>query len=117
MLLANRLVKLVTMKRIHVADDPIFIGYLKSLLEAHGLACIVRNELLIGASGELPPNECWPELWVLDALDAPAASALVKNALEETPKDAKPWTCPHCAEVCEAQFGACWSCGSLRRDP
>ena len=40
------------MERIHIADDPIFIGYLKSLLEAEGIACNVRNELLLGGSGE-----------------------------------------------------------------
>ena len=63
------------MERIHTADDPIFIGYLKSLLEAEGIACNVRNELLLGGSGELPPNECWPELWVLHEADAQAARA------------------------------------------
>lgn len=103
------------MERIHIADDPIFVGYLKSLLEAADIACVVRNELLIGASGELPPNECWPELWVLHAEDAPAAHAIVKKVLEEPPADGHLWTCPHCAEPCEPQFGACWRCGSLRR--
>ncbi len=103
------------MKRIYTADDPIFIGYLRSLLEAEGIACNVRNELLLGASGELPPNECWGELWVLDETDADAAYAIVRNALEDPPADAAPWECLHCREVCEPQFYACWRCGSLRR--
>jgi hypothetical protein len=104
------------MERIYVADDPIFIGYLKSLLEAAAIDCMVRNELLIGASGELPPNECWPELWVLHETDAAAAHAIVKNVLEVPAVDGNAWICSHCAESCEPQFGACWRCGSLRRD-
>ena len=56
------------MEKIHVADDSVLIGYLKSLLEAEGIASIVRNDLLRGAIGELPANECWPELWVTLAL-------------------------------------------------
>lgn len=103
------------MKRIHVADDPILVGYLKSVIEAAGIACIVRNEMLIGASGELPPNECWPELWVLDERDASAASAILSQALEAPSPDAAAWICDHCGEDSEAQFQVCWSCGSLRR--
>jgi len=103
------------MERIHVADDPMFVGYLKSLLEASGIRCTIRNELLIGASGELPANECWPELWVLDPADAAAARALVKKVLEAPAADATEWRCPHCQEICEPQFGACWRCGALRR--
>ena len=103
------------MQRIHTADDHLFNGYLKSLLLAAGIECHVRNELLLGGSGELPPNECWPELWVLHDADARAARSIVANVLVNPPSDADPWTCPHCAEVCEAQFSACWHCGSLRR--
>jgi hypothetical protein len=103
------------MERIHTADDPIYIGYLKALLNAEGIACTVRNELLIGGSGELPPNECWPELWVLHGADAQRARSIVKTALENPPGDGESWECAHCGEGCEAQFTACWRCGSLRR--
>lgn len=103
------------MERIHTGEDPIFMGYLKSLLEAEGIACNVRNELLLGGSGELPPNECWPELWVLDDADADAARAIVEQVLQQPPADAAPWRCEHCSEPCEPQFNACWRCGALRR--
>lgn len=103
------------MEKIHTADDPIFIGYLKSLLEAEGIACNVRNELLVGGSGELPPNECWPELWVLHEVDVRRARTIVATVLASPPGDGESWACSHCAEECEAQFTACWRCGSLRR--
>jgi hypothetical protein len=103
------------MERIHIADDPIFIGYLKSLLEAEGIACNVRNELLLGGSGELPPNECWPELWVLHEADLDAARAIVEKILRDPPGGGAVWKCFYCGEDCEPQFTACWRCGSLRR--
>jgi hypothetical protein len=103
------------MERIYTADDPMFIGYLKSLLEAEGIACNVRNELLGGGSGELPPNECWPELWILQDTDVVMAKAIVATALENPSSDGEPWTCSHCGEPCEAQFSACWRCGSLHQ--
>lgn len=103
------------MERVHTADDHLFIGYLKSLLEADGIDCHVRNELLLGANGELPPNECWPELWVLHDGDVSAAKSIVAAVLATPLGDTDPWTCTHCEEACEAQFYACWRCGSLRR--
>lgn len=103
------------MKKIHTADDPIFIGYLKSLLEAEGIACTVRNELLIGGAGELPPNECWPELWVLHEADQLSARTIVERAVLVSAEKGEIWQCRHCHEQCEHQFTACWRCGSLRR--
>ena len=105
---------MVLMEKIHTADDPIFIGYLKSLLDAADIACHVRNELLIGGSGELPPNECWPELWVLHDEDAGAARAIVAKATRELQSDGAPWECAACGEQSEAQFQACWRCGANR---
>ena len=55
------------MKRLHSAKDPLMIGHLKNVLAT------VRHQVrgaqestLISAAGELPPVECWPELWVVD---------------------------------------------------
>ena len=90
------------------------VGYLKSVLDAEGIGCTVRNELLGGGAGELPPNECWPELWVLHNVDAARAVAVIEFALAEHDPTETPWQCPHCREHSEPQFGACWSCGALR---
>jgi hypothetical protein len=103
------------MQKFHTADGLIFIGYLTSLLEAEGNACSVRNEMLIGGSGELPPNECWPELWVLHDTDVLSARKLIEGVLNCPPDLGFEWQCSHCQEESEAQFTACWKCGSLRR--
>ncbi len=102
------------MQRLYAADDPIFVGYLKTLLEDAGIPAIVRNEHLIGATGELPPHECWPELWVLDDADETAARRIVTAALA-APAETEAWRCGHCGEHLEPQFNACWRCGALRR--
>ena len=39
---------------------------LKELLEGEGIACLLRNEELFAALGEIPFLECLPELWVVD---------------------------------------------------
>ena len=42
------------------------VGHIRNLLENQGLVCITKNEHLTIASGEIPLNECWPEIWVAD---------------------------------------------------
>lgn len=103
------------MQKLYTAEDPIFIGYLRSLLEAEGIACNIRNELLLGGSGELPPNECWPEIWVLDDGDLQRATVILNRARQTPRLDDGPWECAHCQESSESQFTACWRCGTIRR--
>jgi hypothetical protein len=54
------------MKRVYSAKDPLMIGHLKNVLTAAGIRCVTKKLDLISAAGELPPIECWPELWVVD---------------------------------------------------
>jgi len=85
------------------------IGFLRSVLEEHGITCLVKNELLLGASGEIPPNECWPELWVVEDRELSAAERVVARALRAAP-GAECWACPRCDEPLEPQFTECWRC-------
>jgi hypothetical protein len=50
---------------------------LKSLLEKADIPCMIRNEYLSMALGELPPTECSPELWILKDEDYPRAKEIV----------------------------------------
>ena len=86
---------------------------MRSVLEAQGIACTVRNDFLSSGVGELPVNECWPEIWVLDDDTADMARRII--ASHESPGDAPaPWRCEQCGEVSEGQFGQCWQCGAVR---
>ena len=99
------------MKKVFVSADPLLVGYLCGILEARQIQCFTRNHHLAGAAGELPLNELWPEIWVLDDDDAAAAQRLIEAALA-APEHTDPWTCPGCGERLEGHFGACWRCGS-----
>lgn len=83
----------------------------KNLLEREGIACLLRNEELFAAMGEIPFLEIRPELWVIDDEVYPRAKLIVEGLLRE--EELGSWTCA-CGEVLEGQFGACWKCGRQR---
>src|SRR5690625_47429 len=97
------------MKRVYVSADGLLVGHLQAVLEQHHIPCMVKNMYLQGAVGELPPHECWPELWVSDAADYELARRLIANVLG-TDSSASPWGCAQCAEQIEGQFVQCWNC-------
>lgn len=98
------------MKRVFRAEDALIVGFLRDVLENAGIRCLLRNEHLGGAAGQVPPLECWPEIWVTDDADAGRAERLLGDTLRE--RDDQPaWSCPGCGESIESQFGRCWNCG------
>jgi len=97
------------MIKVYVTADPLMIGYLSSILTAHGIESFIKNEHLPGAAGELPPTEVWPELWVMEDNDAGAARRIIEEVLSEK-INADGWQCPHCGEHIEGQFNECWRC-------
>jgi hypothetical protein len=100
-------------RKLHTADDPVAIAHLKNILEAHGIACYVRNEFLSGAMGEIPAFECWPQLWVVHGRDWLAARALLTDFLEQPSAEfEQPWQCPQCRESVDGHFARCWNCGA-----
>ena len=88
-------------------------GLLKERLEQEGIACLLRNEELFAAMGEIPFLELRPELWILDDEVLPRARLLLEGWLSPAAAG-ESWTCKGCGEVLEGQFGACWKCGRPR---
>ena len=103
------------MKKLHTFSlaDRAEAGLLKELLEREGVVCLIRNEQLFAALGEIPFLECFPELWVVDDEVWPRAKSLLANWFKQE-VDPLSWTCFSCGEVLEWQFGACWKCGKAR---
>ncbi len=99
------------MKRVHAAPTLFEAVYIRSLLEGEGIDCVLRNEYLSGAAGELPPTECWPEVWVVADAEAARATEVIASARADA---APPWQCANCGEVNEGQFGVCWRCRASR---
>jgi hypothetical protein len=101
------------MKRVATAESLAEIGHYRNVLEQQGIACLIKNEQLSGALGEVPFLECLPELWVLDDADEARAEKLLAELRQEV-RGQRPWRCPACKETNEGQFAVCWNCG--RRD-
>ena len=102
------------LKRVYTGTDAIACGWYESILTEAGIACLVRNRYLGGAIGELPLNEAWPEIWVVDDADAARAETLIANAATPRSVNGPDWECAGCGESLEAQFSACWRCGDSR---
>lgn len=102
------------MKKVYSSDDFLLVGHLRRVLENHHIECIAKNEYLIGGAGELPPTECWPELWVAEDFQYEKAKELIDSFLAAGPAEHTAWRCPSCGEQLEGQFSECWQCGSGR---
>jgi hypothetical protein len=102
------------MKRVYTtntmsADQEI----VKGLLEEAEIPCMVRNENLSTALGELPFTECSPEIWIQNDEDYSRASEIVNAWRNAEVEDHGPWLC-RCGETIEGQFSSCWSCSAER---
>lgn len=87
-----------------------FANLLKERFAAEGIVCLVRNDELSTALGEIPFVECYPELWVVDDDVWPRAKLLLDKWLSEAGETRTSWRCS-CGEVLEGQFEMCWKCG------
>lgn len=104
------------MIRVYTAQTSAMVGNVKNVLEANGIPCVLRNEFLSAGRGELPPIECWPEVWVANDSDAERAQQLIAGATESPDSAREPWRCSRCGEEVDAIFAQCWNCEAERQD-
>lgn len=102
------------MKPLLASLNLLEVHHLKNVLEADGIRCWIKNELLSRLAGEVPFTECALELHLVREEDRPRAEALLAVWRGPAPP-ASAWTCAACGEAIEGQFGACWKCGAVRR--
>ncbi|HEV7475505.1 MAG TPA: DUF2007 domain-containing protein [Pyrinomonadaceae bacterium] len=86
----------------------------KGLFDEAKIPCMIRNEHLSMALGELAPSDCSPEIWIMNDEDYPRAKAIVDALRNAKVATHEAWTCPGCGEAIEGQFTSCWNCGSER---
>ncbi len=105
-----------SMKKLHTfhLHERAQAAMIRDMLEEEGIRCLLRNDQLYGAMGEIPLVECFPELWVVDDEVYPRASLLLKGFLRSD-DPSQVWRCSRCGEELEGQFGACWRCGKERQ--
>ncbi|HTV96849.1 MAG TPA: DUF2007 domain-containing protein [Steroidobacteraceae bacterium] len=99
------------MKRVYRAGSLLQVAHARNVLISAGIECELRNVHLLGAMGDLPIMETWPQLYVDDADERYALSVLRRAASVQT---GEPWTCQECNEQLEPQFTSCWRCGRER---
>ena len=97
------------MKRVYRAASLLQVAHARNVLITAGIQCELRNQYLAGALGDLPMMETWPQLYVDDADERFALSALARAVAAPV---GSPWVCPACGEELEPQFTQCWRCGS-----
>ncbi|MCG8324211.1 MAG: DUF2007 domain-containing protein [Thiotrichales bacterium] len=98
------------MQKVYTCDNLMQAGLVKSLLEEQGIKCLMKNESLTGGIGELPPIECWPEVWIRNDADHPLASRIIASMNSEAATGRERWLCV-CGETLDGQFSHCWNCG------
>ena len=77
------------------------------LLQEAGIAASVLRQFLGSVAGELPPDQCLPEIWVLHDEQLPQARVLIEQLLSLPQRR---WRCA-CGELVEGGFESCWNCG------
>lgn len=102
------------MKKIYSSQDRLMTGHIKNILENEEIECIIKNEHLSSILGEIPPIECWAEVWIADDSHYDRAVQIVEKALTAQQMPQSTWHCPTCGEELEGQFTECWNCGASR---
>ncbi len=102
------------MKKLHTCNTLMEAQHLKGVLEASGIATMIKNEHVFGALGQVPLKELMPQVWILDEAELDGARQLLAQVLDPAPSSAPAWRCGACGEHLEAQFDVCWQCGARR---
>lgn len=103
------------MKELFRERDLTKVGYCQSILEAEGIATVIRNETLTGLT-EFPIPDFFPALCVVDDGDYERAIEVLRDRLaREEAASNDEVACAACGEPNPGNFEVCWSCGGLVR--
>ena len=97
------------MRRLAQAPNLAIAALWVDTLREAGFECSVQRQFLAGAAGELPPDQCLPEVWLTHDEQEAQARALLAQ-LRDLPQ--RRWRCT-CGEFVEGGFESCWQCGAF----
>jgi hypothetical protein len=95
------------MRRLRQAPNLAIAALWVDMLRQAGIDASVQRQFLSSAAGELPPDQCLPEIWVLHEEQEGAARELLAQLLSLPQRR---WLCA-CGEEVEGGFQSCWNCG------
>jgi hypothetical protein len=96
------------MRRLAQAPNLAIATLWVHLLREDGVGASVQREYLGAAAGQLPPDQCLPEVWIEDDRQFELAERLLYE-LRHRPQ--RRWLC-RCGELVEGGFEQCWRCGA-----
>lgn len=100
------------MIRLCQSESAFTIQQYYDALQSQGIACLIRNQFISGAAGDLPIQDTQPELWLMNKDDL----VIAKKVLEEITASGEDgeWVCSSCHEPQEPAFNLCWQCQQPR---
>ncbi|MGB3725380.1 MAG: DUF2007 domain-containing protein [Glaciecola sp.] len=98
------------MQKFYCDYNQVKTRQIKALLDDAGIPSFIKNEFIQGASGEIPPHETLPEIWLIDGSMASLAQTLVDELEQDLKSNEVSWTCGNCKDPNEGQFMICWQC-------
>lgn len=103
------------MERFYCDYNQVKLMQVKDMLDDAGVPCFVKNEFIQGASGEIPPHEALPEIWLQDSGWLNKATKLLQQLEGDLANfDPTTWLCTECNEQCDGEFMICWNCQHSR---
>ena len=100
------------MRRLTQAPNIAIAALWVDALRHAGIAASMQRYYLGAAAGELPPDQCLPEVWLIHDEQEAQARALLHD-LARVPQ--RRWHC-RCGEIVEGGFEQCWNCGEMMPD-
>ncbi|MFC3338888.1 DUF2007 domain-containing protein [Paracandidimonas soli] len=102
------------MFRLARAPDLMLAQHWINLLQQAGIACHLTGQHLQGVAGEIPVDQCGPDLWLEHERDRDLAMRLIEGDAGDQSGSRSHWCCDSCGEWLEPQFTVCWRCGAER---
>ncbi len=96
------------MRRLTTAPNLAIATLWADMLTQAGLDANVQRAYASSIAGEVPPDQCLPEVWVMDDDRLEAARTLLAQL--RRPQH-RLWVCPACHERIDGPFEQCWNCG------
>ena len=96
------------MRRLTTAPNLALATLWSDMLTQGGVETSVQRAYASSIAGEVPPDQCLPEVWVMDDTQLETARRLLEQ-LRHPPH--RHWFCPACRERIDGPFEQCWNCG------
>lgn len=96
------------MQRVAQAPNLFIATLWVDALRSEGMDASVQRQYLGSAAGQLPPDQCLPEVWVEHDPHVPRAQQILHH-LQHMPQQR--WFC-QCGELVEGGFQQCWNCAA-----